>query len=111
MGEWVRNSILGPYILSQAGGSEQGHRVSTAQLLRIAEIQLNITTFDSVIKELMRRGYAVHVESTTTESKDSHEDPASLPDGPCGARQKRSIMCTAFIAHVELGKLADIEMI
>merc|ERR1712217_75972 len=80
--EWVQNSILGAYILSQAGGSEQGHRVSTAQLLRIADIQLNMTTFDSVIKELMRRGYAVHVESTTTESKDSHEDPASLPDGP-----------------------------
>merc|ERR1712187_649132 len=68
--EWVRNSIMGPHVLSQIGGSEQGHRVSTAQLLCIADMQLSMMTFDSVIKELVRRGYAVQVESTSTESKD-----------------------------------------
>jgi len=74
--EWARKtSILGPDVLSQAvGGSEAGHPVSTAQLLSIADMQLNMNAFDSVIKELVRCEYAIQAESIHSEPKGFNED-------------------------------------
>jgi len=80
--EWLRNSALGSRILSQTGGSEQGHPVSTAQLLSIADMQLKMTPFDSVIEELMHRGFVIQAENTNSESNGFNDDRLSLLKAP-----------------------------